>query len=65
MSALRCVANPQALVARAGLGRSASGALVDRRQNPRLFRYDPASGENRELAMPERIGCVALRRTAA
>ena len=62
MSAVRCVANPHALVG--------EGPVWDDRRlvlwwidvkNPRLFCYDPASGENRELAMPERIGCVALR----
>jgi L-arabinonolactonase len=30
-------------------------------KDPRLFRYDPATGDNREFALPERIGCVALR----
>ena len=62
MSEIRCVANPQALVGEGPV-------WDDRRQvlwwidvkNPRLFRYDPASGDNREFAMPERIGCVALR----
>ena len=62
MSEIRCVANPRALVGEGPV-------WDDRRQvlwwidvkNPRLFRYDPASGENREFSMPERIGCVALR----
>ena len=46
MSAVRCVANPQALVkGGAGLGRSASSAVIDAK-NPRLFRYDPARGDN-------------------
>ena len=48
MTAVRCVANPRALVGEGPV-------WDDRRQvlwwidvkNPRLFRYDPASGENR------------------
>ena len=62
MTEVHCVANPRALVGEGPV-------WDDRRQvlwwidvkNPRLFRYDPASGENREFVMPERIGCIALR----
>ena len=65
MTEVRCVANPRALVGEGPV-------WDDRRQvlwwidvkNPRLFRYDPASGENREFVMPERIGCIALREAA-
>jgi L-arabinonolactonase len=62
MTEVRCVANPRALVGEGPV-------WDDRRQvlwwidvkNPRLFHYDPASGDNREFVMPERIGCIALR----
>jgi L-arabinonolactonase len=62
MTDVRCVTNPRALVGEGPV-------WDDRRQllwwidvkNPRLFRYDPAQGANRELVLPERIGCVALR----
>jgi sugar lactone lactonase YvrE len=62
MTDVRCVANPQALVGEGPVWDDRRQALwwIDVK-NPRLFRYDPASGENLELAMPERIGCVALR----
>jgi sugar lactone lactonase YvrE len=62
MIEVRCVANPRALVG--------EGPVWDERRevlwwidvkDPRLFRYDPANGESRELVMPERIGCIALR----
>ena len=62
MTEVHCVANPRALVGEGPV-------WDDRRQvlwwidvkDPRLLRYDPASGANREFGMPERIGCVALR----
>jgi L-arabinonolactonase len=62
MTEVHCVANPRALVGEGPV-------WDDRRQvlwwidvkDPRLFRYDPASGANREFGMPERIGCIALR----
>ena len=62
MSAIRCVANPHAVVGEGPV-------WDDRRQvlwwidvkDPRLFRYDPATGDNRAFELPERIGCIALR----
>jgi L-arabinonolactonase len=62
MNEVRRVVNPQALVGEGPVWDDRLQALwwIDVK-NPRLFRYDPASGENRELALPERIGCVALR----
>ena len=59
---VRCVANPQALVGEGPVWDDRRQALwwIDVK-DPRLFRYDPASGENLELNMPERIGCIALR----
>jgi sugar lactone lactonase YvrE len=62
VSAVRCVANPHALVGEAPVWDDRRGVLwwVDVKQ-PRLFRYDPASGDNDALDLPERVGCVALR----
>ena len=62
MIEVRCVANPQALVGEGPVWDDRRQALwwIDVK-DPRLFRYDPASGENLELNMPERIGCIALR----
>ena len=59
---VRCVANPRALVGEGPVWDDRRQALwwIDVK-DPRLFRYDPASGENLELNMPERIGCIALR----
>jgi hypothetical protein len=62
MSEIRCVASPRATVGEGPV-------WDDRRQvlwwvdvkTPRLFRFDPSTGENRAWPMPERIGCVALR----
>jgi sugar lactone lactonase YvrE len=62
MTEIRCVANPRALVGEGPVWDDHRQVLwwIDVK-NPRLFRYDPASGENREFVMPERIGCIALR----
>ena len=62
MTAVRCLANPHALVGEGPVWDDRRQVLwwIDVKQ-PRLFRYDPGTGENRALAMPERIGCVALR----
>ena len=59
---VRCVANPRALVGEGPVWDDRRQALwwIDVK-DPRLFRYDPASGKNLELNMPERIGCIALR----
>lgn len=62
MSEIRCVASPRAKVGEGPV-------WDDRRQvlwwidvkSPRLFRYDPGTGENRAWPLPERIGSVALR----
>lgn len=62
MPEIRCVASPRALVGEGPVWDDRREVLwwIDVKE-PRLFRYDPATGENRSLAMPERIGCVALR----
>ncbi len=62
MSAVRCLANPRALVGEGPVWDDRREVLwwVDIKQ-PRLFRYDPRSGENRALELPERVGCIALR----
>jgi sugar lactone lactonase YvrE len=62
MTAARCVASPQALVGEGPVWDDRRRVLwwIDVK-NPRLFRYDPARGDNRALALPERIGCIALR----
>jgi L-arabinonolactonase len=62
MNEIRCSANPHALVGEGPVWDDRRHVLcwIDIK-NPRLFRYDPATGENREFGMPERIGCVAPR----
>jgi sugar lactone lactonase YvrE len=62
MSPVRCLANPHAVVGEGPVwdDRREVPWWVDIKQ-PRLFRYDPKSGENRALDLPERVGCVALR----
>lgn len=64
MSVIRCVANPGALVGEGPVWDQSAQVLwwVDIK-GQRLFRFDPARGENRAWAMPERIGCVAPRRS--
>jgi L-arabinonolactonase len=59
---VRSLANPRALVGEGPVWDDRRQALwwIDVKE-PRLFRYDPATGANRAFAMPERIGCVALR----
>jgi sugar lactone lactonase YvrE len=48
MSAIRCVANPHAVVGEGPVWDDRRQVLwwIDVKQ-PRLFRYDPASGDNR------------------
>jgi sugar lactone lactonase YvrE len=62
VSAVRCVANPRAEVGEGPVWDDRAGVLwwVDIK-GQRLFRFDPASGENRAWAMPERLGYVVLR----
>jgi L-arabinonolactonase len=62
MNEIRCIANPHARVGEGPVWDDRRHVLwwIDIK-NPRLFRYDPATGENREFGMPERIGCVAPR----
>jgi sugar lactone lactonase YvrE len=62
MSTVRCLANPHALVGEGPVWDDRRAVLwwVDIKQ-PRLLRYDPASGANHALDLPERIGCIALR----
>ena len=67
MSEIRCLADLRAQVGEGPSWDDRAGVLwwVDIK-GQRLFRFDPASGENRAWAMPERIGCVvAARRQAA
>ena len=60
MSAIRCLANPRALVGEGPAWDDRRRAVVGRHQAPRLFRYDPA-GENAPGRCPS-IGCaIALR----
>jgi L-arabinonolactonase len=62
MSGIRCVASVRAKVGEGPVWDDRAGVLwwVDVKA-PRLFRFDPASGENREWPMPERIGCAIPR----
>jgi L-arabinonolactonase len=62
MSEIRCVASPRATVGEGPVWDDRRRLLwwVDIK-SPRLFRFDPGTGENRAWPMPERIGCVALR----
>jgi sugar lactone lactonase YvrE len=62
MSEIRCVADVRAEVGEGPAWDDRAGVLwwVDIK-GQRLFRFDPASGENRAWAMPERIGCVVPR----
>lgn len=62
MSQVRCLTNPHAVVGEGPVWDERRGVLwwIDVKQ-PRLFRYDPRSGDNRALDLPERVGCVALR----
>ncbi len=64
MSELRCVASVRATVGEGPVWDDRAGVLwwVDVKA-PRLFRFDPASGENREWPMPERIGFALPRAT--
>jgi sugar lactone lactonase YvrE len=61
MNEIRCVASLRAKVGEGPVWDDQRQVLwwVDIK-NPRLFRYDPATGENRAWPMPERIGSVAL-----
>jgi sugar lactone lactonase YvrE len=62
MSGLRCVADVRAAVGEGPVWDDRASVLwwIDVK-TPRLFRFDPASGENREWPMPERIGFVVPR----
>jgi L-arabinonolactonase len=62
MSEVRCVADVRAEVGEGPVWDDRAGVLwwVDIK-GQRLFRFDPASGENRAWAMPERIGCAIPR----
>ncbi len=62
VSAVRCVANPRAEVGEGPVWDDRAGVLrwVDIK-GQRLFRFDPASGENHAWAMPERLGYVVPR----
>jgi sugar lactone lactonase YvrE len=62
MSEIRCVVHARAEVGEGPAWDDRAGVLwwVDIKSQ-RLFRFDPASGENRAWDMPERIGCVVLR----
>ena len=55
MSEIRCVANPRAKVGEGPVWDDRAGVLwwVDVKSQ-RLFRFDPASGDNRAWPMPER-----------
>ena len=63
MSEVRCVAAAGAQVGEGPVWDDRARLLwwVDIKGR-QLYRFDPASGENRAFAMPERIGCVAPRR---
>jgi L-arabinonolactonase len=62
MSEVRCVASVRAEVGEGPVWDDRAGVLwwVDVK-GQRLFRFDPASGENRAWPMPERIGFVVPR----
>jgi sugar lactone lactonase YvrE len=62
MSEVRCVVDLRATVGEGPVWDDRALVLwwVDIK-TPRLFRFDPASGENRAWPMPERIGCVIPR----
>jgi sugar lactone lactonase YvrE len=62
MSEVRCVVDLRATVGEGPVWDDRARVLwwVDIK-TPRLFRFDPASGENRAWPMPERIGCVIPR----
>jgi sugar lactone lactonase YvrE len=62
MSEARCVVDLRATVGEGPVWDDRARVLwwVDIK-TPRLFRFDPASGENRAWPMPERIGCVIPR----
>jgi len=62
MSAIRCVATVRTEVGEGPVWDERAGVLwwIDVK-DPRLFRFDPASGENQAWRMPERIGFAALR----
>lgn len=62
MSGIRCVASVRAQVGEGPVWDDSAQVLwwIDVK-TPRLFRFDPASGENREWPMPERIGFAAPR----
>jgi L-arabinonolactonase len=62
MSAIRCVADVRAEVGEGPVWDDRARVLwwVDIK-GQRLFRFDPASGENRAWPMPERIGCAIPR----
>jgi sugar lactone lactonase YvrE len=62
MSEVRCVVDLRATVGESPVWDDRARVLwwVDIK-TPRLFRFDPASGENRAWPMPERIGCVIPR----
>jgi sugar lactone lactonase YvrE len=62
MSEVRCVVDLRATVGEGPVWDDRARVLwwVDIK-TPRLFRFDPASGENRAWPMPERIGCAIPR----
>jgi sugar lactone lactonase YvrE len=63
MSEIRCVVDARAEVGEGPMWDDRAEVLwwVDIK-GQQLFRFDPAGGENRAWAMPERIGCVVPRR---
>ena len=62
MTEIRSVASPRALVGEGPVWDDRRRVLWWIGESRAVFpRYDPATGANRTLACPERIGCVALR----
>ena len=62
MTSIRCVASPRAEVGEGPVWDDHEQVLywIDIK-TPRLFRFDPATGDNQATALPERIGCLAVR----